>query len=105
MREGEGRHGRDSQRQEYRQQRDDQRVEDLQPIAFAKQDIAVVGPLPFGRNAEGVDAQVSQRLEAAERGGEQRDKHDGRNQAQRYIKIKLGLQRHADGSGCVSHGA
>lgn len=105
MREGEGGHGRDGQRQEHRQQRDDQRIEDLQPVAFSEENIAIIGPLPFGRDAERVHTQVSQRLEAAKRGGEQRDEHDGRDQAQRNIKVELGLQRHADGGGCVSHGA
>ena len=92
MGEGEGRHRRQRQRDRDGEQRDQQRIAERAPIAEARQDLPVIVPYPLTRQAEQIDAQLAERLEAAEDGGEDRHDHDRGDDRQR-VEDRDGRQR------------
>lgn len=77
MREDVRRHRGAQQGQHERAQRDQQRALEIRPENRVGEDVEVVLGAPFGRQAERRGAQLADGLEAAEKGGEQRQNDKG----------------------------
>ena len=114
MREGESGHRRQHDGQKDADQGDEHGVTHLQPVTLAQDDVAVIGPLPFGRQAEGIAAKISEGLEPAKGGRKERHDDDRSDDDQARIDVdacpqgdalstQAGLSRRDDGGFCISH--
>jgi hypothetical protein len=98
MGKGERRHRRHDQRQRHGQRRDNKRIPQQLPVAPREQDVGIVRPFPSLRQAERVDAQFAERLEAAEHGCKQRHHHEGGDHSEKQRLVESGqIDRASDG--------
>jgi hypothetical protein len=113
MGKDECRHRRQGQHQEDGEPGDQERIAHLEPITLADEDVGIVGEHPGLRQPKGVAAQITERLETAQGGGDERNQHHGCHDQQRGIEIGPGANAQAapaggrgsgvDGWGGVSH--